>query len=236
MEKGRDMTQTAIGYVRVSTEEQAREGVSIDAQTAKLRQYAALYDIDLVDIQIDAGASAKSLDRPGLEAALTALTEGQAGALLIYKLDRLTRSVADLGRLIEQYFNEYTLLSVSDHIDTRSANGRLVLNVLASVSQWERETIVERTQSSLRYMKDQRRVYNHLPLGYGGKDGKLVPLDEELLIVAEIKDMRQQGMALRPIADNLNERGIVGKRGGAFHASTIRAILNNDLHTLSVAA
>lgn len=234
--KRQDMTQTAIGYIRVSTEEQAKEGVSIEAQAEKLRQYAELYDIDLVDIQIDAGASAKSLDRLGLEAALAALTEGQAGALLIYKLDRLTRSVADLGRLIEQYFNEYTLLSVSDHIDTRSANGRLVLNVLASVSQWERETIVERTQNSLRYMKDQGRVYNHLPLGYAGKDGQLVPLDEELLIVAEIKDMRQQGMALRPIADNLNERGIVGKRGGAFHASTIRAILNNDLHTLSVAA
>ncbi len=230
------MTQTAIGYVRVSTEEQAKEGVSIEAQTDKLRQYAELYDIDLVDIQIDAGASAKSLDRPGLEAALAALKDGQASALLVYKLDRLTRSVADLGRLIEQYFNEYTLLSVSDHIDTRSANGRLVLNVLASVSQWERETIVERTQNSLRYMKDQRRVYNHLPLGYAGKDGQLVPIDEELLIVTEIKDMRQQGLPLRSIADKLNERGIVGKRGGAFYASTIRAILNNDLHQPALAA
>ncbi len=94
--------------------------------------------------------------------------------------------------------------------------------------RWEGHT--ERTAAALQRKKSDGEVYNHLPLGYDGKDGKLVPIDDELLIVADIKDMRQQGMALRSIADNLNERGIVGKRGGVFHASTIKAICDNELH------
>jgi site-specific DNA recombinase len=224
------MAETAIGYVRVSTEEQAREGVSIEAQVEKLRQYAELYDIELVDIVIDAGLSAKTLKRDGLQRALDALKRGEADALLIHKLDRLTRSVADLGHLITTYFTKYQLLSVTDHIDTRTAAGRLILNVLGSVSQWEREIIAERTTSALRYMKDQRRVYNHLPLGYRDQDGKLTEVDEEQLIVAEILEMRAQGRTFRDIAGNLNDRGIVGKRGGRYHASTIRAICTNELH------
>lgn len=224
------MSQRAIGYIRVSTEEQAKEGISIEAQTAKLHQYAELYGIELIDIKTDAGQSAKSLDRDGLKEALNALEQGDAEALLIYKLDRLTRSVADLGRLIELYFDKYQLLSVTDHIDTGTANGRLILNVLASVSQWERETVVERTETSLRYMKEQHLVYNHLPLGYRDSGGKMVPVNEEQLIIAEIQEMREKGSTLRAIANDLNDRGIIGKRGGVFHASTIQAILRNSIH------
>ena len=224
------MSQRAIGYIRVSTEEQAKEGISIEAQAAKLHQYAELYGIELIDIKTDAGQSAKSLERDGLKEALGALERGDAEALLIYKLDRLTRSVADLGRLIELYFDKYQLLSVTDHIDTGTANGRLILNVLASVSQWERETVVERTETSLRYMKEQHLVYNHLPLGYRDSGGKMVPVNEEQLIIAEIQEMREKGSTLSDIANDLNDRGIIGKRGGVFHASTIRAILRNDIH------
>ncbi len=224
------MTISAIGYVRVSTEEQAKEGISIDAQSEKLRQYADLHDINLVDIIVDAGASAKSLKRPGLDSALAMLQSGEADALLIYKLDRLTRSVVDLGRLIDEYFKRYELLSVMDDLNTSSANGRLVLNVLTSIAQWERETICERTADSLQYMKEQRRVYNHLPLGYRDNGGMLQPIDDEQITVAEIFDMHSKGMSMHKIANSLNERGIVGKRGGCFYASTVRAILNNPIH------
>ncbi len=224
------MAISAIGYVRVSTEEQAKEGISIDAQSDKLRQYADLHDINLVDIIVDAGASAKSLKRPGLDNALAMLQSGEADALLIYKLDRLTRSVVDLGRLIDEYFKRYELLSVMDDLNTSSANGRLVLNVLTSIAQWERETICERTADSLQYMKEQRRVYNHLPLGYRDNGGMLQPIDDEQITVAEIFDMHSKGMSMHKIANSLNERGIVGKRGGCFYASTVRAILNNPIH------
>ena len=120
-----------IGYVRVSTEGQADGGVSLDAQRAKLAAYCVALDLDLVCIEEDAGLSAKTLDRPALARALDALRAGRADALLVAKLDRLTRSVRDLGTLVDTYFaaGKWALLSVADSIDTRSAAGRLVLNV-----------------------------------------------------------------------------------------------------------
>jgi len=141
------MTTKTIAYLRVSTDKQADRGVSLDAQRAKVKAYAELYDLELLEVIVDAGESAKSLDRPGLKRALGMLKAGQAEALLVVKLDRLTRSVVDLGTLVERYFapGKAALLSVGEQIDTRSAAGRLVLNVLASVSQWEREAIGERT-------------------------------------------------------------------------------------------
>jgi site-specific DNA recombinase len=224
------MTVRAIGYVRVSTEEQAKEGMSIDAQSDKLRQYAELYDIELIDIIVDAGASAKTLDRTGLDRALAMLRAEDAEALLIYKLDRLTRSVVDLGQLISAYFQKYQLLSICDHIDTGSANGRLILNVLGSVAQWEREQISERITEALHYLRDNKRVYARIPLGYRDVDGNLLPINDEQLTVAEVFNLREKGLSLRQIANELNHRGVVGKRGGAFYASTIQKILNNPIH------
>ena len=95
-------TTTAVGYIHVSTDKQADHGVSLDAQKAKLEAYATLYELTLVDIIVDAGVSAKTLDRPGLARALAMLDKGQANALLVAKLDRLTRSVKDLGSLVEE--------------------------------------------------------------------------------------------------------------------------------------
>ena len=87
-----------VAYVRVSTDKQVEHGLSLDAQQAKLAAYATLYELDLVAIEVDAGVSAKTLQRPALQRALGALKAGQAEALLVVKLDRLTRSVKDLGR------------------------------------------------------------------------------------------------------------------------------------------
>src|SRR3954468_11614111 len=147
------MPTKTIAYLRVSTDKQADRGVSLDAQRAKVNAYAELYDLELADVIVDAGESAKSLDRPGLQRALAMLKAGDAEALLVVKLDRLTRSVVDLGSLVERYFapGKAALLSVGEQIDTRSAAGRLVLNVLASVSQWEREAIGERTATVMQH-------------------------------------------------------------------------------------
>jgi hypothetical protein len=145
------MTTTikAIGYVRVSTDEQAADGVSLAAQEHKIRMYAELYGIELVEVVVDAGQSAKTLDRPGLRRVLDLLRQRKVEGVIVAKLDRLTRSVADLNTLIDTFFCERAgrqLWSVADSIDTRTAAGRLVLNILGSVGQWERETIAERTR------------------------------------------------------------------------------------------
>ena len=143
-----------IGYIRVSTEEQASDGVSLATQREKLNAYASLYELELIEIIEDAGQSGKTLNRPGLQQALTMIRKGQAAGLLIAKLDRLSRSVVDWNELIDGYFGEKAgkqLFSVADSIDTRTAAGRLVLNVLMSVAQWERETIGERTKDALQH-------------------------------------------------------------------------------------
>ena len=103
-EQTSDQTRV-VGYVRVSSEQQTDHGVSLQAQEEKIRQYCSLYDLTLVDIITDAGVSAKTLQREGLQQALSMLTSGQADGIVVVKLDRLTRNVADLGTLITEYFN-----------------------------------------------------------------------------------------------------------------------------------
>jgi site-specific DNA recombinase len=231
------MSRTAA-YLRVSTDEQAQSGVSLDAQRTKIAAYALLYGLDIVATFTDAGASGKTMDRPGLKAALRTLRDGRADSLIVVKLDRLTRSVRDLGSLIDEYFSagRYGLLSVGEQIDTRSAAGRFMLNVLGSVAQWERETIAERTATALRHKRDRRQVYNHTPLGFDRVGGQLVRNDAEAAIVARIRTMRDQGASLHRIADELNRTGATGKQGGRFHASTVRSILANEIHAAAATA
>lgn len=219
----------AIGYVRVSSEEQAREGVSMAAQEAKIRSYCELYDLDLVHLIVDAGQSAKTLNRPGLQEALTMLDEGQAGALVIAKLDRLTRSVADWGTLIDRYFaKRHALLSVADQIDTRTAAGRLVLNVLVSVAQWEREAIGERTSSALAFKKEQGEHVGGVPFGYQVRGTKLAEVEAQANAINLILDLRSRGMTLRAIAAELTTLGIQTQRGGRWQANTIKAIIDRE--------
>lgn len=215
----------AIGYIRVSTQEQATSGYSLDAQKAKLEAYADLYDIELTDIVIDAGVSAKSLKREGLQRVLTTLDNGGADAVLIFKLDRLTRSVKDWNVLIEKYFTNKALLSVSDQIDTRTAAGRLCLNVLMSVAQWERETIGERTSTALQYKKSQGQHIGSVPYGYESIDKTLAVVESEAAAIALIKDMKEQGLKLQAIADELNAQNIPTKRGGKWYPTSVKNVL-----------
>lgn len=206
-----------IGYVRVSTEEQAREGVSLAAQEQKLRAYAELYELDLVEIIADAGQSARTLKRPGLIRALATLDGGLAEGLVIAKLDRLTRSVADWNDLIDRYFNqEAALFSVADQFDTRTAGGRLVLNVLISVAQWEREAIAERTAAAMQHLKAQGVALGPPTLGQ---------TPEESETITRILELHDHDLSMREIAAILTQEGRRTKRGGKWAPETIRKIL-----------
>jgi len=207
-----------VCYCRVSTADQADSGISLEAQVAKMQAYASLYDLTIVEIVTDAGESAKSLNRPGLQAALAMLKAGKADGLLIVKLDRLTRSVADWQDLIDAYFGERggkQLLSVNDSIDTRTAAGRLVLNVLITVAQWERETIGERTRDALQHKIRSRQRVGKVRFGYDlAPDGvSLIENTAEQQTVALMRDLRAAGRTLRQIAAELTQRNILTKEG-----------------------
>jgi DNA invertase Pin-like site-specific DNA recombinase len=219
-----------VAYLRVSTEKQADHGVSLDAQRAKVAAYAELYDLELVEIVVDAGASAKTLEREGLRRALGMLRSGRAEALLVVKLDRLTRSVKDLGELVEAYFasGRWALLSVGEQVDTRTAAGRLVLNVLASVAQWEREATGERTSAAMRHKAAQGEYTGgRAPYGYRvADDGVHVePDDAEQRVLADVRTLRAEGASLRAVAATLADRAIVSRAGKPFRAGQIRQIL-----------
>jgi DNA invertase Pin-like site-specific DNA recombinase len=220
------MATRAIGYVRVSTEQQADFGVSLEAQKAKLTAYCALYDVELVEVIVDAGVSAKTLNRPGLSRALAMLKSGAADALIVAKLDRLTRSVRDLGELVETYFAKSALLSVAEQIDTRSAGGRLVLNVLASVSQWEREAIGERTSAAMQHMAAEG-IYTggKAPYGFKVEAGELVEVAGEQAVLSAARELKASGLSLRAIAQALASRGFTSRTGRAFGAQSVAGMV-----------
>lgn len=220
-----------IGYVRVSTDKQADSGLSLEAQVAKLRAYAVAMDLDLVDVVVDAGVSAKNLARPGLGRVIAMLDAGEVDGLLVAKLDRLTRSVRDLGDLVDRYFSDRahtprTLLSVGDSIDTRSAAGRLVLNVLASVSQWEREAIGERTRDAMQAKRSRGETTGEAPYGYSvGADGRTLVADPaEQAVLRIVREARARGLSYRTIVAELAAAGVVSRSGRAFAVASVHAL------------
>ena len=219
-----------VAYLRVSTDKQADHGVSLEAQRGKVEAYASLYDLELVEVIVDAGESAKTLNRPGLQRALAMVEAGEVSAVLVVKLDRLTRSVADLGTLVDRYFSKAdgpALMSVSEQIDTRTAAGRLVLNVLGAVSQWEREAIGERTSAAMQH-KAARGEYTGGRVPYGFRvsaDG--VNLEEdpaEQRVIAVARELREAGLSLRKVSAELAERGFYARSGKAFGPKQVRAM------------
>src|SRR5215470_15618067 len=157
----------AIGYVRVSTDRQADTGVSLDAQAEKIRAMAVVHGAELLDVIVDGGESAKSLQRPGITQ-LLALVEGRrVQAVIVAKLDRLTRSVRDLCALLELFEKRrVALISVAESLDTGSAAGRLVITIMGAVSQWEREAIGERTRDALRHKRSQGQRVGNIAFGF----------------------------------------------------------------------
>ena len=126
----------AIGYVRVSTDKQADRGVSLEAQVEKIKAMAVVHDVELLDVIVDAGESAKDLDRPGMTRIIELVHSRAVGMVIVAKLDRLTRSVRDLAILLERFDKRGVfLVSVAESLDNGSAAGRLVLNIMTAVSQ-----------------------------------------------------------------------------------------------------
>ena len=234
--------KTAIGYVRVSTQEQVTEGVSLDAQRDKLRAYCKFNGIKLIDIKADEGISGGTLERPGLQAALAILRRGTANTLVVVKLDRLSRSLRDVCTLVEDYFgNErYHLLSLCGMANTHSAAGRMVLMNLANYAQFEREMISERTRDALRHMKAQGVRLGRAPYGYSLSDeldanGRrlLVPIPDEQEVIQKIKRLRAEGLSFAKIAQRLNAVQTPARRNGTWRVNRICIILHREgMHTM----
>lgn len=206
----------AVIYVRVSTDKQADSGLSLEAQRSRCIQYAALYDIDIVEVVSDV-QSAKDLERPGLDKVQEHLKNGTANAVLITDLDRLTRSVEDGINLVKKWFSDesdYTLLSVFDHLDTRSPEGEFMLTVKLALAQLERKKTARRTKVALQEKRAQ--------LAAIGESLGQKPVEKtDPKTAALILDLFNRGMSHRDITDELNRRGIPSVRGGQWHLTAV---------------
>ena len=146
----------AIGYLRVSTEEQADSGLGLQAQEAQVRAEIEHKGWDLAELVVDAGVSAKTLKRPGLGRALEMLDAGEADVIVAAKLDRLSRSVADFLSLVDESHRRGWHVDVLDlQVDTSTPTGRLMATMLSALSEWERRMIGQRTSEALQALKAQ---------------------------------------------------------------------------------
>jgi DNA invertase Pin-like site-specific DNA recombinase len=193
--------------------------VSLELQESKIRAQAEVKDAELAEVIVDAGESAKSLNRPGMVRLLELVDRRAVGAVIVYKLDRLTRNVGDLAVLLERFERcGVSLVSVSESLDTESAAGRLVLNVMAAVAQWEREAIGERTREALAAKRERFERIGTVPYGYKvADDGRtLEEQPEEQRILDQIITLRRRGLSLRQMAAELNRNGYRTRSGAAW--------------------
>jgi site-specific DNA recombinase len=215
----------AIGYIRVSTQKQAEQGVSLEAQRAKIEAWCLANDYELAGIHCDEGISGTKSDRDGLLAAIA--EAGKGTALIVYSLSRLTRSTKDLMSFAEQLEKQGAdLISLSEKIDTTSAAGKMVFRMLGVLNEFERDQVSERTKAALRHKKANNQVYNHTPYGFKRDGADLIPCTKERKVLTRINAWRNQGKSLRAIAGNLNDLGIASKRGGQWYASAVRSVIN----------
>ncbi len=222
----------AIGYCRVSTQSQLRDGVSLEAQQERIRAWAVANEYDLGEVYVDAGISGSRADnRPGLQAALKDAC-GDGSALVVYSLSRLARSTKDALHIAEKLDKGHAdLVSLTERIDTTSAAGKLVFRILAVLSEFERDLISERTSTALAHKRALgERISRYLPYGWDlADDGvRLVKNGAEQEVISRIRERRETGWSLRAIAAELNNRGIPVKQGGHWNHQSIRGVLRRD--------
>ena len=215
----------AIGYIRVSTQQQADDGISLEAQAAKIRAWADLNGYEMGEIFCDEGISGTKTNRAGLSAALEAV--GKGDALVVYSLSRLARNTAhtlELSSLLEKKGAD--LVSLSEKIDTTSAAGKMVFRMMAVLSEFERDQLSERTTAAMQHMKSQGLRVGSIPYGKKlAKDGiRLVDDEVEQKILSLVATCRNSGMTFQAIGAELEARGFKPK-GKKWHPQTIKNIL-----------
>jgi DNA invertase Pin-like site-specific DNA recombinase len=204
-----------LGYVRVSTDEQADNGGGLEAQREAIRVEAERRGWQVSEMIEDAGCSGRTLKRPGIQRALDALDGGEADALVVAKLDRLSRSMLDFtATMARAQRRGWALVALDAPVDTTTPAGEAMANVLATFAQFERRLIGQRTKEALAVKRAE-----------GVRIGRPRQLDQK--VVKRIAGEREAGATLAVIADGLNQDGIPTAQGGVkWWPSTVRAILN----------
>jgi DNA invertase Pin-like site-specific DNA recombinase len=212
----------AIGYVRVSTEDQAREGISLDNQESKIRAYADLNGLELVNVIRDEGISGKTMDRLGMNRINDMIETGEIEAVIVYKLDRLSRKTIDILSTLDAWEKKTIAFhSITDKIDTKTAAGKFLLTILSALAQMERDLISERTVDALAHKKKSGEWCGRVPFGYRIEGNHLVEDADAMKTIQKIKRMKNEGKSIRAISGALN-----------LSLGYIHKVINTDLRKI----
>jgi site-specific DNA recombinase len=216
----------AYAYLRVSTVEQATEGVSLEAQQARIEAWCLANGYELRQVFTDEGISGKrTINRPALNNAIAAVCRQKGAALVVYSLSRLARSTRDAINLAEKLEKAGAdLVSLSEHLDTTSASGKMIFRLLAVLAEFERDLISERTRAALAHKRSKGERIGTVPFGYRlAEDGiHLVPESTEQATLRRLRSMKTRGLPWRVIAEQFNEEGIPTRNGQPWTLFTAR--------------
>ena len=216
-------------YVRVSTEEQSREGFSLKEQEERLKEFCNFKRYEIYKIYKDAGISAKNDKRPAYQEMMSDVKNKNINVIVAFKLDRLTRSVYDIEKLMKTV-NDYEcdIDCMADESNTTTSNGRMVMRIMTSVSQNEIEKCSERTKFGMVGAIKSGHIPNRTPLGFKRIDKKLVPDLITKDVIVRVFDLYLEGKSHQTIANIYNKEKILGKNN--WYDSTIQKILSNELY------
>ena len=218
-------------YIRVSTEAQEADGYSLEEQERLCKSAIESKEWEYERTYCDGGYSGKTMERPALQELMADVSAGKVDAVLIYKLDRLSRSQKDTLTIIEDYLlpNKVDIVSLKETLDTSTPWGRAMIGILASFNQLDRETIVMRTTMGRRAKaKSGGYTGGKTPYGYKAEGKELVIDPAEAGMVREVFRLRGEGRSYRDIADILEGEGYIGREGRPVKYSTVANIVNNE--------
>ncbi|WCM61377.1 recombinase family protein [Paenibacillus polymyxa] len=219
-------------YTRVSTEEQAREGYSLKSQEELLVQYAKDRGYTVYAVYSDEGYSGKNYNRPDIQRLLRHLSEGKFQAILVKSVDRLSRKVSDIGKLLDDILKPRgcSLLVSDNELDSSTTIGTVFINMLGNFAQYERSMIIDRVKAGMKKRAEMGFWNGGIILGYDILNKRLVVNINEANIVREIFNLRTEGKGYKAIATILNSKGFRTKKQGLFSITAIKTILENPAY------
>jgi len=216
-----------IGYVRVSTEQQAKEGVSIDNQIERIKSYCDYKGYELTEVIKDEGISGgKNKEREGFVNILNRIEQNGCDAIVLYSLERISRDMLTplcLERLLNEY--DVELHTIEGEIDTSTPDGYMSFAMRAFLGEMERRQVKYRTKKAMEYKKQKGEVVGSIPYGFARKGKDLIPVEKEQEIIRIINRLYKQGKGIAAIARKLTKLNYKTRRSKEFSALQVRRII-----------